>query len=63
MYKILQTYQLAVERMLLDHNSVDHLWVLESEEAESARAPGGAIAHDCALDDFAELREVALEGF
>lgn len=43
------TYDLAVEVMFLYHNDVDSLWVFESEEAESSRATGGAVAHDCAF--------------
>jgi len=41
--------------MLLDHNSVDSLGVLEGEEAETARPAGGAIAHDGTFDHFAIL--------
>lgn len=54
-------YQLAVKEMLLDHNDVDDLGVLEGEEAKATRASSDAVAHDCAFGDFAELSEVILE--
>jgi hypothetical protein len=56
------TNDLAVEVVFLDHDDVDCLGVLEGQEAEAAGATGGAISHDCALDNFAELREVISEG-
>lgn len=49
--------------MLLHHDHVDNLRVLEGEETESTRAASGAVAHDCAFCDFAELCEVVLERF
>lgn len=58
---LIQAYQLAVQEVLLDHNYVDRLWVLESEEAEASRAASGTIAHHLAVDDLSELREVVLE--
>ncbi len=49
--------------MLFDHDGVDDLRVSEGEEAEAARTTGGAVSHDGALDDIAELREILLERF
>lgn len=46
--------------MLLDHDSVDGLRILEGEEAETTRTTCGAISHNGALENFAELREVLL---
>lgn len=56
-----QTYDLAVQVVLLHHDSVDALWVLEGEETETARAPACAVAHDRAFYDFAKLGEIVLE--
>lgn len=44
--------------MLLDHDDVDRLGVLEGQEAEAAGAARSAVPHHGALDDFAKLREV-----
>ena len=48
--------------MLLDHDHVDNLRVLEGQEAETARAACNAVSHDCAFCDLAELCEVILQG-
>jgi hypothetical protein len=55
------TYDLTVEVMLLYHDDVDALGVLEGEETEAAGATGGRVTHYGAFADFTELREVALE--
>lgn len=47
--------------MLLDHDDVDILGVLESEEAKASGATGGRVAHDGAFQDLAELGEVIPE--
>lgn len=49
--------------MFLDHNNVDRLGVLESEESESSRSSGAAVPHDCTLGDLAELGEVVSKRF
>ena len=49
--------------MLLDHDNVDALGILEREKAESSRTSGSSIAHDGAFTNFTELREVAFERF
>lgn len=49
--------------MLLDHDRVDSLGISESQEAETARAAAGTVAHDGALEDIAKLREVIAQGF
>lgn len=41
--------------MLLHHDRIDDLRVLECQEAEPAGAAGGAISHHRTFDDFAEL--------
>jgi hypothetical protein len=56
--RIKGAHNLAVEVVLLDHDDVDRLRVLEGEEAEAARATGGAVAHNSAFHHFAKLREV-----
>lgn len=58
---VLDAYELAIERVLLDHDGVDDFRVFEGEEAEAARAPSGTISHDGAFEDLAELREVVFE--
>ena len=55
------THELAVEQVLLDHDDVYNLRVLERQEAETTRAACDAISHDCAFRDFAVLCEVVLE--
>lgn len=54
-------YYFAVEEVLLDHDHIDSAWVFEGEEAETTRAPRGAVAHDGAFLDFAEFGEVIFE--
>lgn len=49
------TYDLAVEEVLLDHDDVDRLGVLERQEAEASRAARVVVPHDGALEDLAEL--------
>lgn len=56
------TYELAVKQMLLDHHDIDDLRILERQKAESARATGDTVTHDCAFCDLAKLREVIFEG-
>lgn len=41
--------------MLLHHDDVDALWILEGEEAEASRTACGGVSHDSAFADFAEL--------
>lgn len=62
-YDIFRTYQLAVEKVLFDHDGIDGLWVFEGEEAEATRTTGSTIAHHLAVDYFAVLREVIFERF
>ena len=56
-------HNLAVEVVLLDHDNVDRLGVLEGEKAEATRAAGGAVPHDGAFYHLAKLREVVPQGF
>lgn len=55
------TYNLSIKVVLLDHHDVDSPWVLECEEAEASRSAGCSIAHDSALENLAELREILLQ--
>jgi hypothetical protein len=41
--------------VLLDHNDVDALGVLEGEEAETTRTSSSGVAHNGALANLAEL--------
>jgi hypothetical protein len=56
--KLLETHDLAIQVVLLDHDNVDRFGVLEGEEAKATRAAGGAISHDSAFHHLTELREV-----
>ena len=49
------THNLAVKVVLLDHDNVDRLGVLEREEAESTRATRDAVTHHCALKYLTKL--------
>ena len=49
------THEFVVKLMLLDHDGVDHLRILESKEAETTGSTGLTIAHNSALDHLAEL--------
>ena len=51
-------YNLAVKIVLLDHNNVHGLGVLESQESESSRPTRRTISHNSTLSDFAKLREI-----
>jgi glutathionyl-hydroquinone reductase len=57
----LAAYDLAVQIMLLDHDSVDRLWIFESQEAKTSGAARGSVSHDGALYYLAKLFEVSLE--
>lgn len=57
------TYNLAVEEVLLDHDNVDSLGILECKEAEATGSARVVVTHDSALEDLAELREVVAKGF
>jgi hypothetical protein len=56
------TYDLAIEVVLLDHNSVHRLGILESQESEASRPTSGGISHDSCLQNLSKLREVVAEG-
>jgi hypothetical protein len=51
----MNTYNFAVEIVLLHHDDVDALGVTEGEEAETSRATGSRVTHDSAFAHFAEL--------
>lgn len=55
------THDLAIKLMFLDHDNIDCLGVLESEEAKSAGTSGGAIPHHRTFDDLAKLREIVAQ--
>ena len=55
------TYDLSVEVMFLNHNNINCSGILESQEPETAGTTAGAVAHDGAFEDFAELGEVVFE--
>lgn len=44
--------------MLLNHDDVDCLGILESEETESSGPSGAAVPHNSALNYFAKLLEI-----
>jgi hypothetical protein len=48
--------------MLFHHNNVDHLGVLECQEAEATRATSGTIPHNGTLHDLSKLREIVPQG-
>lgn len=50
-----KTYNLAIQKMFLDHDNVDCLRVLEGQEAKATGPPRAAVSHYSALDDFSEL--------
>lgn len=52
------TYNLPIEIMLFDHHNIYRLWVLKGEKSETPGSTAGAVTHDCALSDLAELAEV-----
>ncbi len=52
---VVETYEFAIKEVLLNHNDVDSLWILEGEEAEPTRAASGAITHNLAVNDIAIL--------
>lgn len=51
----MKTHELAVEKVLLDHDDVDCLGILECEEAKATRTTSSAVAHDLTVDHLAEL--------
>lgn len=55
------TYNLAIEVVLFDHDSVHTFRIPEGKEAEPARAASRGVAHDGALADLAKLGKVVLE--
>jgi hypothetical protein len=55
------TYNLAIEVVLFDHDSVDTFRIPEGKKAEPARAASRGVAHDGAFADLAKLGEVVLE--
>ena len=56
-------HNLAIEVVLLDHDNVDRLGILEGEKAEASRPTGGAVPHDGAFHHLAKLREVVPQRF
>ena len=58
-----ETYNLAIQKVLLHHDYVDSLGVLERQEAETTRSPRAAITHNCAFDNFAKLFKIVPHGF
>lgn len=56
-------YNLAVKEMLLYHDNVHSLGILEREESKATRAAGTAVTHDCAFHNFTELFEVLSQRF
>ncbi len=57
------TYNLAIEVVLLNHDDINCLGIFECQETKSSGAASGAVAHDCAFENLAELGEVVFEGF
>jgi len=55
---IVLTYNLAVEVVLFDHDSIDCLVIPEGKEAEASRSASSTITHNCAFSDFAKLGKV-----
>lgn len=49
------SYNLAVKVVLLDHDNVDSLWILESQETETSRATGRSVTHDSTFEHLAKL--------
>jgi hypothetical protein len=49
------TYDLAIKEMFLDHDDIDCLGVLKSQETKPSRPAGTAVSHDCAFNDFTKL--------
>jgi hypothetical protein len=58
-----RTYDFPIQIVLLHHNNVDTLGVLEGQKPEAARTTSRAVSHDSALADLAELREIIFQGF
>ncbi len=52
------THDLAIEKVLLDHNNVHCLGVLEGQKSEASRPASSTISHHGALYNLSELREV-----
>jgi hypothetical protein len=57
------SYNFAIQEMLLDHDCIDCLWVFEGEKAEATRPASGAISHDGAFVNITELGEIIMKGF
>lgn len=55
-------YNLPIQEVLLDHNNVHCLGVLEGEEAETSRSAGRAISHDSAFRHLTKLGEIITKG-
>ena len=55
------TYNLPIEVVLFDHDSVDTFRIPEGKEAEPTRTASRGVAHDGAFADLAKLGEVVLE--
>ena len=55
------TYNLAIEVVLFDHDSVNTFRIPEGKEAETARTSSRGVAHDGTFADLAKLGEVVLE--
>lgn len=52
---LLETYDLAIEVVLLYHDGVDAFGVSEGKEAKTSRTAGRRVAHDGTFADFTEL--------
>jgi hypothetical protein len=50
-----KAYNLAIQKMFLDHDNIDRLGVLKGQEAKATGPAGAAVSHHSALDDFSEL--------
>ena len=57
---LVDTHDLAVQNVFLDHDRVDRSRVLERQEGEPSR-PSRRIPHDGARSDSPELREISLQ--
>lgn len=51
----INTHNLPIKVVFLDHDSVDSFGVFEREEAEPARSAGGAVPHYSALQNLTKL--------
>ena len=57
------SYNFAVQEMLFHHHCIDCLGIFERQKPKASGAASGAVSHDGALVNFAELGEIVVKRF